>query len=383
MFISNENYKLIQEDYLTEGKNLMKKLKIGLIGLGNVSEVHLEAYKQVKQIEVVAGAEIKKNRLDQMVDKWKFKGYLNYNDMLEKEDLDIACVLVPARLHREITESIAKSSIHVFCEKPLAIKLEDANAMINICKSERVKLCYGASYRWLPACMKAKTLISEGMLGKIQLLMETSIGGGGLESFKDAGEHHYPRGGPGGGMMGLVDHGIHLIDTFIWLINSKVEYVIGRGNISGQAPQTEFLTMIFEDNTVGQLVYNEATFSSDLPYEGIFSWGGSWDVEGNLSLEGRWEAHPGNIRIHGEKGALRVFYYANKLFLLSDNKKQPINVIDRPMPDNFAMQMESFANSVINDEDPEVSGIDGLTALKVLHAAYKSFETKKLVKIKD
>lgn len=361
----------------------MKKLKIGLIGLGNVSEVHLEAYKDVKQIEVIAGAEIEKDRLSQMVKKWNFKGYLDYEDMLEKEDLDIACVLVPARLHREITESVAKLKTNIFCEKPLAITLEDANAMIDVCKSEGVKLCYGASYRWLPACMKAKTLISDGILGKIQLLMETSIGGGGIGNFKDAGEHHYPRGGPGGGMMGLVDHGIHLIDAFIWLMNSEVEYVIGRGNTSGRTPHTEFLTMIFENNAVGQLVYNEATFSSDLPYEGIFSWGGSWDLEGNLSLEGRWETHPGNIRIHGEKGALRVFYYANKLYLFSDNKRQPINVIDRPMPGNFAMQMESFANAVMNNEEPEVSGLDGLNALKVLHAAYESFETKKLVKIKD
>jgi len=106
-------------------------------------------------------------------------------------------------------------------------------------------------------------------------------------------------------------------------------------------------------------------------------------LDGNLSLEGRWEAHPGNIRVHGKKGALRIFYYANKLYLISDNKNQPINVIDRPMPGNFGMQIESFANAILNDMAPECTGLDGLNALKVLHAAYKSFETKKLVKIKD
>lgn len=360
----------------------MKKLSVGLIGLGNVSEVHLEAYKQVKQIEVIAGAEINKGRLDYMVKKWGFKGYLDYEEMLEQEDLDIACVLVPARDHREITEKIAKSKINVFCEKPIAIKIEDAKNMIDICKFEGVKLCYGASYRWLPACIKAKKLIQQNKLGKIDLLMETSIGGGGLENFQDAGEHHYPIGGPGGGMMGLVDHGIHLIDMFIWLMDSDAEYVIGRGNISGQTPLTEFLTILFENGAIGQLVYNEATYSSNLPYEGIFSWGGSWDFKGNLSLKGKWEAHPGNIRIHGEKGALRIFYYANKLFFFSDNKQQPIRVKNRPMPGNFAMQMESFANAVIYNKAPEVTGLDGLKALKILHAAYESYQTKKMVKVK-
>ena len=47
----------------------MKKLRVGLIGLGNVAEVHLEAYKQVEQVDVVAGAELRKERLDQMTRK--------------------------------------------------------------------------------------------------------------------------------------------------------------------------------------------------------------------------------------------------------------------------------------------------------------------------
>ena len=359
----------------------MKTLNVGLIGLGNVSEVHLEAYKQVKQIKVIAGADLNKERLEYMVKKWGFTGYQNYEKMLEKESLDIVCVLVPARAHYEITEKVAKSKIHVFCEKPLAINIEDANKMIEVCNKERVKLCYGASYRWLPACMKAKELIQNNKLGKIHLLLETSIGGGGIKNFRDAGEHHYPKDGPGGGMMGLVDHGIHLIDTFIWLMDSKVEYVIGRGNFSGQAPSTEFLTMFFENGALGQLIYNEATFYSDLPYEGIFSWGGSWDIEGNLSLQGKWEKNPGNFRIHGEKGALRVFHYANKLFLFTNDEPQPIKVMDRPMPGNFAMQMQSFANAVINDLPPAVSGLDGLNALKILNAAYESSRTKKMIKI--
>ncbi len=360
----------------------MKKLRIGLIGLGNVAEVHLEAYKQVDQVEVIAGAEIRENRMKKMAGKWNFNGHVKYEEMLKKEDLDITCVLVPARYHCEVVKKVARSKVHVLCEKPLAVNVEDAKAMIETCKKEGVKLCYGASYRWFSACMKAKEIINQGHLGKVSLLMEMSVGGSGAENFKDAGDHHYPRGGPGGGMMGLVDHGIHLIDTFQWLMESDVDHVVGRGNISGQSPTTEFLTMVFKNGAIGQLIYNEATYSSDLPCEGLFSWGGRWDIDGNLSLEGSWEEHPGNFRVHGEKGALRVFFYANKLFFFSGNKKQPIPVLDRPMPGNFAMQMESFANAVLQDKKPEVTGEDGLRALQVLNAVYESFENKKFVKVK-
>ena len=359
----------------------MKKLRVGLIGLGQVAEAHLAGYRDVDLIEVVAGAEIRADRLEQMTNKWGLKGYTNYEEMLSKENLDIACVLTPARYHREVTEKVADYGVHVLCEKPMAITLNDAKAMIEKCKKEGVKFCYGASYRYLPACRKARELINKGMLGKILLLTETFIGGEGLENFRDAGPQHYPIGGPGGGGMGLIDHGIHLIDMFMWLNNDRVDKVFGRGNYSGQEPSTEYLTMIFKNGAVGQLLYNEATFPSDMPYEGIFSWGGSWDINYNLILNGGWDSQPGNFRVHGEKGALRVFHYANKLFFFSKDKQEQVQVEHRPMPGNFALQIESFASRLIKGDEPEVTGIDGLKALQIALSAYESFETQRVISI--
>jgi predicted dehydrogenase len=360
----------------------MKKLRVGLVGLGGVAEAHLEGYKEVEQIEVIAGAEINEGRLNQMTEKWDIKGYTSYEKMLKKENLDIVSVLTPARFHREVTEKVAEQGVHVFCEKPMAVTLEDAKAMIEKCKKEGVKFCYGASYRFLPACRKAKEMIDTGKLGDILLLIEVYIGGKGIKNFRDAGPQHYPVGGPGGGGMGLMDHGIHLIDMFMWLTGNNVESVFGRGNYSGQRPSTEYLTMILKNGAVGQLVYNEATFPSDMPYEGIFSWGGSWDINYDLKLGGGWDVQPQNFRVHGTEGALRVFHYANKLFFFGKEKQEQIRVLDRPMPSNFALQMASFAKALLDRTEPEVTGLDGLKALQVALAAYESYETQKIVKVK-
>jgi predicted dehydrogenase len=357
----------------------MKKYRLGLIGLGEVAEVHLEAYKNIEGIEVVAGAELRKDRLRQLANKWKIEGYTSYEEMLRKEHLDIVCVLTPARAHREVMEKTADYGVHVLCEKPLAVTLADAEAMIEACKRKKVKLCYGASYRFLPACRKAKEIIDKGLLGNLSLLMECFVGGRGIQHWQDLGPGHYPEGGPGGGGMGLIDHGIHLVDLFLWYTGNSVEYVVGRGNYSGQDPKTEFLTMIFANGTIGQLVYNEATFSSDMPAEGLFSWGMSWDIHGKLLPGGTWDPHPGTIRIHGEKGALRIFPYANKLFFFTNGKTEQIDVGGPPMPANFALQMESFVDRLVRDEEPEVTGRDGWKALAVLLAGYQSFETRKMV----
>jgi predicted dehydrogenase len=244
-----------------------------------------------------------------------------------------------------------------------------------------VQLGYGASYRFLPACRKAKEIIEGGELGKITLLMETCIGGQGAEHYRDLGESHYPLDGPGGGGMGLVDHGIHLIDLFVWFTKKRIRFVAGRGNHSGQAPVTEFLTMLFDDGAVGQLIYNEGTFTSSMPAEGMFSWGWSWDISGKLRPGGSWDPDPGSIRIHGEEGALRIFHYGNKLFLSSSENFQQVPLPHRPMPGNFAMQMESFAGRIQRGEEAEVTGSDGLAALQVMLAAYESQKNHSFVPI--
>jgi len=357
----------------------MRRLRVGLIGLGGVAGPHLEGYRQVDRIEVIAAAEVVETRLHQMTGKWSLEGYLDYEEMLEKENLDIVCVLTPARTHREITERVAAAGVHVLCEKPMALSLEDARAMISTCERADVKLCYGASYRFLPACRKAKDIIDKGVLGKVTLLMETCIGGQGAKHYRDLGEHHYPLEGPGGGGMGLVDHGIHLVDLFRWYTGSKIQFVTGQGNYSGKPPATEYLTMLFESGAVGQLIYNEATFTSGMPAEGGFSWGWSWDISGNLRPGGSWDPDPGSIRIHGEKGSLRVFHYANRLFLSNDENCQEISLPHRPMPGNFALQMESFADRIQRGEGAEVTGAEGLAALKVVLAGYQSQETRTVI----
>jgi UDP-N-acetyl-2-amino-2-deoxyglucuronate dehydrogenase len=361
----------------------MKKYRVGLIGLGEVAELHLEAYKKIKRIEVAAGVEPRKQRLEQVAKKWEIEGYTSLEEMLIGERLDIACVLTPPRAHREVTEKAAAHALHVLCEKPLAVTLAEADTMIEACKKYGVKLCYGASYRYLPACRKAKEIIDQGLLGHLSLLMECYVGGRGIGHWKDLGPGQYPEGGPGGGGMGLIDHGIHLVDLFLWYAGGGIEYVAGRGNYSGQDPKTEFLAMMFKGGAVGLLVYNEGTFSSDMPAEGLFSWGMRWDIQGDLRPGGIWDPHPGQIRVHGENGALRIYPYANKLFFFTGGKMDQVEVGGPAMPANFTFQMESFVDRLNQNQEPEVTGGDGRAALEVVLAGYESFETKKLVPLKS
>jgi predicted dehydrogenase len=348
-------------------------LRVGLIGLGNVALAHLEGYRGLDQIQVVAGADVREERARSMADRYGFTPHTDYRAMLARERLDLVCVLSTVATHREAVEAAADAGLHVLCEKPIAVTLDDADRMIARCRERGVKLFYAASYRFLPPLIKARALIGQGTIGEVRLITETMIGGSGPAGYQDMGTHHYPAGGPGGSGNGLVDHGIHLVDLFPWLIGSELVAVSGRGQRSGEPVISEHLTMELRSGATGHLIYDDATWSADLPSEGLFSWGPTWEEmsQGQLSQSAIWQAHPGSIRVYGTTGTLRIFHYANRLFLRSARGVEEIPVEGRPMPGQFAAEIASFVETIRSGGDPAVSGADGRRALAAVLAVYQ------------
>lgn len=359
-------------------------LRVALIGLGDVAIAHLEGYRDVEGIEVVAGADLRVERGRQVAHRYGFRPYTDYRDMLDRERPDIACVLTTVKTHREITEAAADRGVHILCEKPLALTVADTEAMIARCKERRVKLFYAASYRFLPPVVKARELVLAGAIGQVQLMMETMMGGSGPGGYHAMGYEHYPEGGPGGSGWGLMDHGIHLVDVFEWISGQPVETVYGRGQISGKPPRTEFMIMEFQNGASGHLIYNDATWSADLPSEGLFSAGPDWlDLVKSepVGRGGRWQGQPGNIRVYGTQGALRIFHYANQLYLQGPEGIEQIPLDDRPMPAQFGAELSSFAKSIEEGTEVEIPGEVGRWALRAILGVYESMKTGRRVSL--
>lgn len=359
----------------------MAKLRVGIVGLGGVGAIHLEAYRASRAVEVVAAAEIDPARLEAAQARHDFKAYADYKEMLTGESIDLVVVATPVSTHEAVTIAAAKAGHHVLCEKPLAVEVAQAKRMIAACKAAGVTLFYGATYRQLPALRAARDLVVQGAIGEVRLMREQEVGGTGPEGRQVMGFAHYPQGGPGGSGFGLVDHGIHLIDAFGWLSRSTVETVFGRGNISGAEAFPEYLLMNFRNGALGHLLYEDSTFPTSLPGEGMFSWGAGWDINGYVP-PGLWQSAPGCIHVHGSKGALRIFHYANALFLTDKDGTRQIGLEGRPAPGHFAAQVESCARSIQDGAPVEVPGEAGLAALEVLEAAYRSFEEKRMVTVR-
>jgi len=355
------------------------RLRVGLIGLGGVGRLHLDAYAAAEHVTVVAAAD-----LDPAIRKLhEGTGIALYADagaMLAAETLDLVCVLTPPASHAALVGLCADAGVHILCEKPLAPSVAEAEAMVARCRSAGIRLFYGASYRFLPALKRARDLIAAGAIGDVLILREQEVGGAGPEARVILPADHYPPGGPGGSPMGLADHGVHLIDAFAWLTGGHVVSAYGRGNVSGETPAPEYMVMTMAGGAVGMLLYDEGTYPTELPAEGVFSWGSFWDATG-FHPSGAWAAHPGVIHIHGTRGSLRILHYANALFLRDAEGMRQIALEGAPAPFHFATQIDAFAAEILTDAAPATPAEAGVAALRVLEAGYASAREGRVIAV--
>jgi len=347
------------------------KMKVGIIGLGGVAQAHLQAFDLLPQtLELVTVCDVRPQVAADIGRQYKALAYSDYNELLRAGGIDLVMVLTPASTHREIVEASAAAGLQVFCEKPIAVSMADAEAMVAACAAANVRLFYGSSYRYLPAVIKARELIQSGTIGEVQLLTEQMTGGHGLAGYQELAPIHYPLGGPGGPGMGMVDHGVHLIDIFPWITGSEIVSASGQGHVSGEPASTEYMVMQLANGAVGHLIYNAATYSTGLPNEGMFSGGQGWLSDATVADAGGWEEEPGSISVYGSQGSLRIFHYTNALFLNTGEGPQQVALTGRAAFGHFATQLEDVAAVLAADGRPNIAGEDGVKALAALLEIY-------------
>ena len=172
-----------------------KVYKVGIIGCGRMADTiedeqlerrkkhpyrgglvlpyaHAAGYAAVEETEVVAACDIDATRLRAFVDRWKVKSYVDYREMIEKEDLDIVSVATRPEQHAEQMIFAANHGIAgIYAEKPLCMSLRETDAIRAAFEHNQVHLEYGPIYRHWTACEQARVLGEKGALGEIKAVL--------------------------------------------------------------------------------------------------------------------------------------------------------------------------------------------------------------------
>jgi UDP-N-acetyl-2-amino-2-deoxyglucuronate dehydrogenase len=249
-----------------------ESVRFGVIGLG-IGQSHIRAIQEEPDAELAAVASTDEAALRRTAEQNGVPGYLDYYDLLARDDVDVVCVCVPSGLHAEVGIAAAKAGKHVLCEKPLDISLERADALIAACQEAGVQLGAVFQNRFHPVSQAIKQAIDSGRLGRI-VYADTHLYWYRAESYFTGGD---PAGWHGTWKMdgggAFINQGVHSVDLIQWLAGPVASVYTKAGtfthNIQTEDVGTALLT--FQSGALGNITCTTSAYpglTSDFHFVG-------------------------------------------------------------------------------------------------------------------
>ena len=167
-------------------------LQAGIVGCGGISRRHAEAYAGLDDVALVALCDVDVAARNRRGDEHGVCArYADYEEMFAAENLDLVSICTHAPLHAPIAMAAAKAGVHVLCEKPLAVDLQSADAMIAACREAGVQLAVSHQYRFSPLYRRAKDWIARGRIGQLRAIREVGKGREAGFELMEMGVHYF------------------------------------------------------------------------------------------------------------------------------------------------------------------------------------------------
>lgn len=154
----------------------LETIHVGIIGVGNAGKGHIAHYQELPNVKVVGVADSDVQRAEMVAREFEIERfYQDYHQLLDDPRLQVVSVTVPPFLHREAAVAAAERGIHVHCEKPISLTLEDADEMIEACKRNNVLLYVSFLPRQVAAYRRVQELLASGEYGEPLWMMDRRL----------------------------------------------------------------------------------------------------------------------------------------------------------------------------------------------------------------
>lgn len=344
----------------------MKKLKVGVIGCGSIARKrHLSEYQAEDNVQIVAVCDIVNERAEEIAKQYNAVPFFDYREMLKEKEIDAVSVCTPNYLHASITIEALKAGKHVLCEKPMATSTEEAEAMIMAAKQSGKKLMIAHNQRFVASHEKAKQMIENGEIGKIYSF-RTSFGHGGPDSWSIDGGLRSWFFKKSEAMFGaLGDLGIHKIDLIRYLLATEI---------------TE----------VASFIETNAKENSEVDDNAVMIMKTKSGVLGTLAVSWSYVSKEDNSTIiYGEKGIIRLEDDPDYSLIVHYKNGEEVNYKLGQIQTNKSKEQHSsgvvraFIQCIRGEEEPPITGEEGLKSLEVISAAIESHRKKEFVTISN
>ncbi len=338
----------------------MKKFKTGIVGCGRIGSLleedplrgkpctHAGGFSALPATHLSAGCDIDPVRLQKFGKYWNVKGlYSDYRDMLGKENLDVLCIATWTPLHASMTLEAAKAGVKgIFCEKPIATSLDQAQKMVSICQKKNIPLVINHERRWDAYYLQARKLIHSGKIGEIKTIIGNAL------SWKPG---KLSVSGHGGGP--LFHDGTHLTDLLLFFAG-PVAWVSGH------------------ETRPGGKKYIEETASAMLGFKN----GAIGFIEGG----GARKYFNFELDIQGTEGRILIGNSGRELYITKKSHRftgfQELEKVPFPEPKKCESPFIGGAREMFRTLRTGKAGVstgkDGLRALEIISAVYQSAQQK-------
>lgn len=327
-------------------------IKVGMIGAGVMGATHRAAYAGLGEAQLTTICDLKLEKAQKLAGEG-VAVVTDYKQILADPEIDLVDICLPTYLHKEIVLEAAAAGKHVFCEKPIALSLEDAEEMVQACREAGVKLGVGQVVRFFPDYSKVKDLLNTDRLGEVKVVRTTR--GGAFPIWpEDCWYADYDKsGGP------IVDLMIHDFDWLLWLFG-PVQRVFAK-SVRKKENNKDLL-----DHALATLRFESGLIAH---------------------VEGSWAQPQGTpfataFELAGTKGLYE--YTKEKAMPLilrnAEGEKQAKSVPESPLAvEPYTAQLKAFVNAIVTGTDVPVPGEEAIKALEVALAVRQSAQSGEVV----
>jgi len=343
--------------------NSMRKVRVGLAGLGFSGSLHADAYAAIKdKADLVAVCDIDKEKAEMMARCYGAKPYTDFKKMLYTENLDAVDLCVPHHLHSEYVITAATAKKHVLVEKPIATSVEETDRMIEATTKANVKFMVAEDQVHLPAHKLAKVLLDRGTIGKIFMARVLSAVYDMPEDEKGWKLDPKNKGV-------LLDMAVHYFMVLQWLVGPIETVTAMAESVVVERGDSEF-----DDNAIAIVKFKNGAI-------------------GEVSVTTVVAREPCNrLEFYGTEGTIIVdhscekplMYHSVHCGMETDGWVRP-EVEHETFPGYFPLafrnEVKYFIECILEDKEPEFGGKMGRESIKVVEAAYKAVKTGKTQKV--
>ncbi|ABR49572.1 oxidoreductase domain protein [Alkaliphilus metalliredigens QYMF] len=332
---------------------------IGLVGCGRISKNHFEAIRKIPNTKIVGCCDIIEERAREAANTYDIPYWTtNYEELLKQEEIDLISICTPSGLHPEHGIMAANHGKHVLTEKPMGVKLTDADKLIEACDENGVRLFVVLQNRLNPSIQMVKKAIDNGRFGKLYMIV-ANVFWSRPQAYYDLADWRGTWALDGGAFCNQASHYVDLVQWF-------------GGPVTSVMAQTDTLARKIEAEDTGAAMIK-------------FDSGCIATI--NVSMLTYPKNFEGSITIIGEKGTVRVGGIAvNEILYWKFSDKEIELIVSRPVAHTDSVYgfghdayYENVINAITKGESPLVDGRAGRKSLALIEAIYLSNRDQKAV----